>query len=139
MYIPYGVDCDLALPFADVGLDVIDPGIMHDNSFCSGCASHLRSSAPGHGVHAAVCHRRSGGALRHPSCAACSWRPPTSGAGGAARACLPMEKPADGKGEALGSKNRLWLHCPGLLESQLTEYFNQFGPVLDLYIPRDRQ
>ena len=35
-------------------------------------------------------------------------------------------------------KYRLWIHCPGLLESQLTEYFSQFGNVVDLYIPRDR-
>lgn len=35
-------------------------------------------------------------------------------------------------------KYRLWIHCPGLLESQLTEYFSHFGNVVDLYIPRDR-
>lgn len=27
----------------------------------------------------------------------------------------------------------------GLLESQLTEYFGQFGTILDIYLPRDRQ
>ncbi|KAK9905754.1 hypothetical protein WJX75_005750 [Coccomyxa subellipsoidea] len=35
-------------------------------------------------------------------------------------------------------KWRLWVHCPGLLESHLQEYFSQYGAVIDLYIPRDR-
>ncbi len=31
------------------------------------------------------------------------------------------------------------VHCPDLLESQLTEYFSQYGTVTDFYCPRDRQ
>ena len=31
------------------------------------------------------------------------------------------------------------VHCPDLLESQLTEYFSQYGTVADFYCPRDRQ
>ncbi|BDA47370.1 probable DAZ-associated protein 1 at N-terminal half [Coccomyxa sp. Obi] len=45
------------------------------------------------------------------------------------RAAQPSEFPG---------KWRLWVHCPGLLESHLHEYFSQFGAVIDLYIPRDR-
>ncbi|CAL5224065.1 g6690 [Coccomyxa viridis] len=38
----------------------------------------------------------------------------------------------------LGGRFRLWVHCPDLLESQLTEYFSQYGIVTDFYCPRDR-
>ncbi|CAK0732520.1 hypothetical protein CVIRNUC_000142 [Coccomyxa viridis] len=38
----------------------------------------------------------------------------------------------------LGGRFRLWVHCPDLLESQLTEYFSQYGAVTDFYCPRDR-
>ena len=48
----------------------------------------------------------------------------------------PLMRPA--RVNEFPGKYRLWIHCPGLLESQLTEYFSQFGNVVDLYIPRDR-
>ena len=48
----------------------------------------------------------------------------------------PLMRPA--QVNEFPGKYRLWIHCPGLLESQLTEYFSQFGNVVDLYIPRDR-
>ena len=45
----------------------------------------------------------------------------------------------------MGTINRVvpWdpskVFCPSLLESTLHEHFSKFGPVADVYIPRDRQ
>ncbi|KAK9836094.1 hypothetical protein WJX81_000636 [Elliptochloris bilobata] len=40
--------------------------------------------------------------------------------------------------DSLSASQRLWVFCPSLLESTLHEHFSKFGPVADVYIPRDR-
>lgn len=40
---------------------------------------------------------------------------------------------------ARGTGHRLWVHCPSIPEAILEEHFSAFGPVVDVYVPRDAQ